>query len=177
MRAPHQAAVGVLPVRLPSLMPPWQSHYALRLSGIGRSVCVGWLAVPLILAHRSRGQGLRAPGALASWRPSLNPDSCAAACRFRSGCSPVGCGPRGRHRKPFSIATRVLLGSLPTSVSELNSARGGHAAEVSRYQSRWPGFGMKPGAQPANPAAGRVSHARQIPRPAHIPGTPAIRAL
>jgi len=33
---------------------------------------VGWLAVPFILAHRSRRQGLRALSALAAMRPSSN---------------------------------------------------------------------------------------------------------
>jgi DNA repair protein RadC len=52
------------------------------------AVEVGWLAVPFILAHRSRRQGLRARWALAAVRPSSYLDRCAAACRFRSRAIP-----------------------------------------------------------------------------------------
>jgi hypothetical protein len=45
---------------------------ALRLPVSRLLVGWGWLAVPFILSHRSRRQGLRAPWALAAMRPSSN---------------------------------------------------------------------------------------------------------
>jgi DNA repair protein RadC len=54
----------------------------------GRGV-VGWLAVPFILAHRSRVKGLRARGALASCRPSSSLERCAAACRLPVSGNPA----------------------------------------------------------------------------------------
>ena len=50
---------------------------------------VGCLAVPFTVPRRSRRQGLRARvAALAAWRPSSNPDGCAAACWCRSRAIP-----------------------------------------------------------------------------------------
>lgn len=61
VRAAHRAACGVSTLRLPSLMPPRLCRCALRLPVNAGARCGdGWLAVPFILAHRSRGQGLRA---------------------------------------------------------------------------------------------------------------------
>ena len=37
----------------------------------------------------------------------------------------------------------------------MQRVRSGHAAETSGIKAGWPGFGTKPGAQPASPAAGR----------------------
>jgi DNA repair protein RadC len=51
---------------------PEVSACALRLPISRLLVWWGWLAVPFILAHRSRRQGLRAPCALAALRPSSN---------------------------------------------------------------------------------------------------------
>lgn len=48
----------------------------------------GWLAVPFTVSRRSRRQGLRVRCTLASWRPSANPDGCAAPCCFRSRAIP-----------------------------------------------------------------------------------------
>ena len=48
----------------------------------------GWLVVPFTVSRRSRRQGLRVRCTLASWRPSANPDGCAAPCCFRSRAIP-----------------------------------------------------------------------------------------
>lgn len=48
--------------------------------------CVGGgLAVPFNVPRRSRRQGLRVPGTLASMQPSEPPDCCAAPCSSGSG--------------------------------------------------------------------------------------------
>lgn len=85
---PIPAAPGLAPPPIPPN----------RLAGsAGRAVtsmtdlyCVrrGWLAVPFTVSRRSRRQGLRVRCTLASWRPSSNPDACAAPCCFRSRAIP-----------------------------------------------------------------------------------------
>jgi len=84
-RASRRTAVGlcglrptplrVAAMRLRSLTPSavgWPPACALRLPFPMPAFVVDWLAVPFILAHRSRRQGLRAVWALAAMRPSSN---------------------------------------------------------------------------------------------------------
>jgi len=69
------APLWVAAIRLRSLTSPAVYRLpacALRLPSSCLLVWWGWLAVPFILAHRSRRQGLRALWALAAVRPSLN---------------------------------------------------------------------------------------------------------
>ena len=85
MLASRRAAVGlcgrcpaplrVAAMRLRSLTPSavgGAPACALRLPVSRGHVGWGWLAVPFILSHRSRRQGLRALWALAAMRPSSN---------------------------------------------------------------------------------------------------------
>jgi hypothetical protein len=69
------APLWVEAMRLRSLTPAAEGMppaCALRLPVSCLQVGWGWLAVPFILAHRSRRQGLRALHALAAFRPSSN---------------------------------------------------------------------------------------------------------
>jgi len=69
------APLRVAAMRLRSLTPSavgWPPACALRLPVSRLFFWWGWLAVPFILAHRSRRQGLSALWALAAVRPSLS---------------------------------------------------------------------------------------------------------
>jgi len=69
------APLRVAAMRLRSLTPSavgGPPACALRLPFALHRVWWGWLAVPFILSHRSRRQGLRALWALAAVRPSSN---------------------------------------------------------------------------------------------------------
>jgi hypothetical protein len=69
------APLWVAAMRLRSLTPSavgGPPACALRLPVSRGLLWWGWLAVPLILSHRSRRQGLRALRALAASRPSSN---------------------------------------------------------------------------------------------------------
>jgi hypothetical protein len=85
MSGSRRAAVGlcglrpvplrVTAMRLRSLTPsavPGSPACALRLRVSRRRMWWGWLAVPFILSHRSRRQGLRPLRVLAAVRPSSN---------------------------------------------------------------------------------------------------------
>lgn len=84
--------------------------------------CVGGgLAVPFNVPRRSRRQGLRVPGTLASWRPSATPDCCAASCSSGSGqFRPIRTGARSCRNflflsiLPFSFAMSRATTVRPT---------------------------------------------------------------